>query len=132
MNKFSMYSIILGVIGILSFITSGINAIQRGMEEYSVMQLTLFYVFFATGILCFILSFMLGLLGFRKNVGDKRLKYVGLLFVPIIVTTSVTFGLFIAWSAFGWLTFIDKEKRIKIYEAILGRLFLLPWKVSIE
>jgi len=101
MNKFSMYSIILGVIGILSFITSGINAIQRGMEEYSVMQLTLFYVFFATGILCFILIFMLGLLGFRKNVGDKRLKYVGLLFVPIIVTTSVTFGLFIAWSAFG-------------------------------
>ncbi len=47
------------------------------------------------------MSFMLGLLGFRKNVGDKRLKYVGLLFVPIIVSTSVTFGLFIAWTAFG-------------------------------
>lgn len=53
MNKFSMYSIILGVIGILSFITSGFSAIQRGMEDYSVMQLTLFYVFFATGILLF-------------------------------------------------------------------------------
>ena len=78
MNKFSMYSIILGVIGILSFITSGFSAIQRGMEDYSVMQLTLLCIF-ATGILCFIMSFMLGLLGFRKNVGDKRLKYVGLL-----------------------------------------------------
>lgn len=101
MNKFSMYSIILGVIGILLFIASGIAAIQRGIENYSVMQLTLFYVFFATGILCFILSFMLGLFGFRKNVGDKRLKYVGLLLVPIIVITSVIFGLFIAWTAFG-------------------------------
>ncbi len=46
MNKFSMYSIILGVIGILSFITSGFSAIQRGMEDYSVMQLTLFLCIF--------------------------------------------------------------------------------------
>lgn len=49
MNKFSMYSIILGVIGILSFITSGFSAIQRGMEDYSVMQLTLFMYFLLRG-----------------------------------------------------------------------------------
>ncbi|MFJ8511389.1 hypothetical protein [Lysinibacillus xylanilyticus] len=100
MNKFSLYAIILGVIGILSFILSGIVSIQRGIGDYSTMQLTLFYVFFATGILCFIISFMLGLFGFKKNEGNKKLKYLGLFFVPIIVITSVSFGLFIAWAAF--------------------------------
>lgn len=100
MNRFSMYAIILGVIGILFYILSGIASIRRGMEGYSSLQLTIFYVLFASGILCFIISFIVGILGFRKNEGNKKLKYAGLFFVPIIIIFSVSFGLFIAWAAF--------------------------------
>ena len=100
MNRFSMYAIILVVIGILFFILSGTAVIQNGTEEFTTLRLALFYTLFILAIICFFSSFTLGILGFKKSDENKALKFVGLFFVPIIVIASVSIGLFIAWSAF--------------------------------
>ncbi|WP_042477615.1 hypothetical protein [Bacillus ndiopicus] len=100
MNRFSLYAITLGVAGILLFILSGVAGTQKGMVPLTTLQLTLFYVFSGTGILCFIVSFVLGILGFKKKEGHRRLRYTGLFFAPVVVIATVSFGLFISWAAF--------------------------------
>lgn len=67
MNRLSIYSIILAVLGMLFFILSSVSvgwnrsiATPGGPPPLTTWEVTLFYIFCGVGLLCFILSFVVG------------------------------------------------------------------------
>lgn len=105
MNKFSVYAMIFGALGILFFILSGVPiglnksiAVPGGPPPLTTLEVTLFYIFCGIGLLCFIASIVLGILGFKNKTGSRLVRYSGLLFIPIVIVGSISFGLLIAMS----------------------------------
>ncbi|SIT91046.1 hypothetical protein [Edaphobacillus lindanitolerans] len=105
MNRLSVYAMVFGTLGILFFILSGISAgwnrgvaVPGGPPPLTTMEVTLFYTFSGAGLLCFIVSIIQGILGFKNKTGNRLVRYSGLLFIPILIIGSLFFGLIIALS----------------------------------
>lgn len=96
MRNFSTYAIIVGIIGILLFILAGVVSIQEGSEPLSTIRGTVSNGLLGVMLLCYIVSIVLGILGFKKKEVSIVLRCIGLLFIPIVIISIVSFLLLIA------------------------------------
>lgn len=70
---------------------TGVAMLLNEMVSLTDLQVSLFYIFNSTGILCFIVNIVFEILGFRKIEGSRWIKCPILLLSPIIVIGTISF-----------------------------------------